>query len=813
MLRNYFLLALRRLRSEKGYTAITISGLAIAMATCVLIGLYIHHEWSVDRFHDNRERIVMVGTDAPGTGRQLASPAGLVDVLNSQVPSVETATRTDPPRISILRAAETSAEGQFSVLGVGEAFFDIFTFPEIEGSASEALQRPDGIVLTETTARRLFGAESAMGQPVELQRDSETQSFTVGAVVRDVVEASTIRFEAVIPSSTGGALGGESDSGAMPVRMMLGGNTYALLHDASTEAATVVEQIKQTAASQLLPTFEPFVVPFTSLYLSDFHEADGFRGEMRYLYIFGSIALFILLIAAINYVNLATAQGARRAREVGIRKVMGAVRPQLIRQFLLESVVVSLIALLLALGLVSLLLPAFNNVFGTGLALELGSQTVALTGLALFVVGTGVLAGAYPAFVLTHFEPASVLRKQGGTSLGGGSWLRRTLVVTQFAISTALIIGTVVVYQQLNFMQTKNLGFEGEQVVVMDLPDGAWSQREALKAEASSHGDILRVSAAQGAPGRSHMSFTMEDPSVLSPRFQGDEGTERVTTKRAYVDHDYVESLGLKLVAGRNFDRNLPGDENNAVLINETLADLMGWTAEEAVGMPLMRLGGGEMEVIGVVEDYHTVPLHSAMTPVIIEFGEFQSPALMPGVTLHQPSQLIARINPEGARQAIDHLERAFTAVLPDAQFNYEFLSDTFSAAYEAEVRLSRIFSAFTFVALFIAGMGLFGLSAHTAQKRTREIGIRKALGATVPSIVGLLSKEFTWLIGVAILIGVPASYVAMHYWLQEFPFRTEIGLLTVLTAVTGALLIAAISVSYHAIRAALTDPAKSLHQ
>jgi len=510
------------------------------------------------------------------------------------------------------------------------------------------------------------------------------------------------------------------------------------------------------------------------------------------------VALFILLIAAINYVNLVTAQAQQRAKEVGVRKAMGAGRGQLARQFLSESVLVSGAALVLALALAALAMPVFNGSFGTELALWDGDHGALLAGLGVVVLGVGVAAGGYPAVVLSRFQPVRVLRGASGTTTGGGGWLRRGLVVLQFALSAALIVGTLVVHQQLGFMQTKHLGFDGDQVAVIDLPrDGMTASGEAAKRALQQHPSVQRAALASAMPG--HIGIRIgEELSRVAPEANVDK--EVFTFAPIDADFDFVETLGLQLVAGRAFDRTRGEDAEQNYMLNEAAVRELGWTPEDAIGKAFGVGSGDRGRVIGVVEDFHLTSLREDIMPVTISIG-----------TPRGSGRIAVKLAADGIQAGMDHMRSTMAAMAPDAEVEVQFLDDTFDAMYRSEERLSRIFTAFAGLAIIIACLGLFGLAAYDTQQRTKEIGIRKTLGASIGSIISLLSKEFAALVVVALAIGMPVAYWGMQRWLADFAFRTDVRGWTFVATAVLALAIAGASVSLHALRAARLDPVKAL--
>ncbi len=795
MLRNYLTIALRNLRRQKGYTAINVLGLAVGMAACLLIGLYVEDELSYDDFHEAADRIVVVGLESDFFGSSQLTPYRLGTTLADDLPEVEAVARTaGAASARTVRDADGSFRSTQRVLVADSTFFEVFDFPFVRGNPATALDAPHQAVITESVARTYFGDADPMGRTLRIEDDD----VTVTGVLHDVPSNSTLRFDVVVPLHSNPPSEGQLRSWGT---LMF--HTYVRLNQ-PVEGARFAEKVQRAVA----PHVENFGFAFTALplpelYLSDFYDTGGFSGQRRYVYLFGTVAVLILLIAAINYVNLVTAQSERRAREVGVRKAMGARRDQVARQFLGESVLLSLLALGGALVLTAIALPVFNGLFGKELTLGVGRHLQALGVLVGFVLAVSVGAGAYPSLVLSRFEPSRVLRSASASTTRSGGWLRKGLVVTQFAVSAGLILGTVVMYQQLRYVQHKNLGFDGEQVVTVGVGGASAERQAAIKQEVLGHPAVRQAAVADAVPGGFGTTFSV-DAARVSPA----EYTERetISVRPAKVDADYLETLGLTLLAGRNFSDERPGDRTRAYILNEAAVEALGWTVEEAVGKPF-TFGRGEGaplgEVIGVVKNFHIESLRAAVAPVVLQM-EATRFASSGGV-------LAARLAPDGIRAAMDHIERVMAEAVPGEAFTYAFLDDTFDAMYRSEQQLARIFTVFAAVAILIACMGLFGLAAYAAQRRTKEIGIRKALGASVAGVVALLSREFAVLVAVALALGVPVAYWGVQRWLEDFAYRVEVGPATFVLTAAVALAIAGATVGVHAFRAARTDPAKAL--
>lgn len=806
MLKNYLTLAMRRLKRQPGYTFINVAGLAVGMACCVLIGLYVKDELSFDRFHERADRLYTFAHHGAFWGPSLSTPYPLAPTMESGLPDVEHAARTWGGTETAIVREEGQIRSDEVVMLTEPSFFRMFSFATVAGDPVAALGAPDGVVLTAATARAFFGDENPIGRTLQIPRFGNERIFTVGGVVGDVPANSTIRFDVAAPLPLIGEEYMRDDSWSSFMYRTYVLTSPPLDADVLNEklAGALTQHFRDAQRENDPPTFKAY--PLKSVYLSNLYGgADGFKGQYRYLYIFGSVAFFVLLIAAVNYVNLATVQATQRAREVGMRKALGARYGQLVRQFLGESMLLSFAALAASLLLTAAALPAFNRLFEKDLVLGSAEIAFALILLFAFVVLVAVAAGAYPAFVLSHFRPTAVLRGAGTTvTSSSGGLLRKGLVVFQFTISVALIIGTAVIYEQLKYVQNKDLGFEGEQVVVVNLP-GSLSDpvRESLKQQALSAAGVRRASVANGLP--SQFNMTLGRPvGYISPEARTEK--ESVQFKPAVVDFDFVETLGLSVLAGRSFSEDFSADLTRAYVLNEAAARELGWSSEEAVGKSFKLSGSQETpegEVIGVVEDFHIASLHQEIEPIVLQLREDDS--------WSTSYVLIVKLAPDGIRGAVEHIEQQFARAAPGETFQYEFLDDRFDAMYRTEQRLSRIFTTFAALAILIACLGLFGLAAFTAQRRTKEIGIRKVLGASVAGIMALLSKDFLTLVGIAFVVAAPVAYFGMNRWLEDFAYRIEIGPGVFLLVGALAFIIAVATVSYQSMKAALADPAKSL--
>lgn len=794
MIKNYLTIGLRNLQRNLSYTIINVLGLAVGMAACLLIGLYVGDELSYDDFHAKGNRIHMMGVDNSYFGRSMATPYPLASMMEASLPAVEHALRTVwRGDIPVQRPGQAMQAGR-QLLFADSTFFQVFDFPLIRGHGNDVLNRPDGVVIIESTARDLFGGSDPMGEVLLVDVQDSTYTLTVHGLIEDVPKNSTIQFDVLVPLSLLEA--NQRDPEAWGRRMFL---TYALLNQPLSPDVLAAQTQRAAEAALGDADREPpsfFSIPLTELYLSDLHSTEGFRGQQRYLYIFGSVALFILLIAAINYVNLVTAQAQRRAKEVGVRKTMGSGRGQLAFQFLSESFLIIMMALVMALGLTVLVLPVFNASFGTELTLFGGGHGFWLAGLSGVMLLAGIAAGGYPAFVLSRFRPARVLRGAASGVASGGGWLRRGLVILQFTLSAAIIVGTIVVYQQLAFMQQKNLGFDGDQVVVVNLDrTGVTAGRATVKEQLRRHPAVENVSLTNIVPAYAGLVVGLP-PADVSP----EANTERELFSWVPINTDsaFVETLGLELVAGRSFGPS--AGATSEVLINELAARELGWSPGEAVGKPFQLEHRGAGAVVGVVKNFHHTSLREEMMPVVISISDEEN-----------QEWAAVKLATSDIRAGIEHIHQTMDALVSGAALDYQFLDDRFDAMYRSEERLSQIFTAFAGIAIFISCLGLLGLAAYAAQRRTKEIGIRKVMGASLANIISLLSKEFAALLAVALVIGMPIAYWAMQRWLEDFAFRTSVSGWTFVFTALIVITIAGSSVSMLALRAAHKDPADAL--
>ncbi len=795
MLKNYLKIAWRNLVQNKSHSIINIVGLSIGMACCILIALYARQELSYDDFHENADRIVAMGRSHPFFGDGLSTPYPLSREMEEQIPEVEQATR-----IRRRRAVKLSGDGNnftgFDGRYAESDFFKIFSFEVLEGQKRNLLDSPNEIVITSKTSKKLFGDDNSSGKSIYWQRRDTVEMLQVSAVVENPPALSSITFDALISMKNMDEDRRRPDGwGGYMFR------TFAILdqpadHNLFTESINDIIRSNYDKEDEEKVSF--FTIPLTALHLSSLTNNQGFIGDRSYLYLFGAVAIFILLIACVNYVNLATARVSVRAVEVGIRKSVGASRGQLAVQFLGESVVLSLVSYLVGIGLAELILPFFNQVFGTSLVLL--EHGVLLLWLGMGAIIIGLLAGLYPALYLVRFSPLSILRNRLPTG-ESRSTLRKTLVVGQFAIALTLIMGSLVIYEQIQFAQNKDLGFEGEGVVSVDFPNRqSWRLKNEIKRKLRKNPLIGNASVADAVPGGFSMRLGLK-PQEFSPE-ENTPSEETISVTPAGVDSTYLEVLDIKLIAGSNFSKRNNANAKFTYIINQKLAEKLGWTPEEAIGKPMSYYKGDSGPIVGVTENYHIQSLRSEIDPVVMQYRP-EGPRRM--------GQMLVKLKPDNFSGGLDAVKTTFSEYAPKELLNYNFLDDRFEAMYQTERRFGKITASFTIIAILIACLGLYGLASFAAERRTKEIGIRKVVGASVQQILWLLNKDFLKLVLIGFVIAVPIAWYAMHRWLQNFAYKVDIGADIFLIAGLGALFIAILTVSWQSIKAALMNPADSI--
>jgi putative ABC transport system permease protein len=781
MFRNYLKIALRNVQKQKAYSMINIFGLAVGLACCILMFLYVDDELSFDRFHKKGDRIVRIGYEGE-FGRTARTPHILAPTLVQSFPEVENAVRIKAmERPVVMHGDEKFYEDRFYY--ADPSIFAIFTFPFIAGDPKNALSSPYALVLTRETARRYFGDRSPLGETLEVVGLGQ---FNITGVVENVPRNSQFRFDFLTSYQTLEL----QDSRAFASWDNFVTSTYALLAEKAGlyKLEADLHQLLERHRIDEGNINDRFLVHrLKDIHLHATLDGElGPGGSLPNIRIFTALAVFVLLIACMNYMNLATARATRRAREVGMRKVLGSSRRRLVMQFLCESLLLSLLGLAVAFLLVVVALPAFNALAQKELSL-IGSPVWLIALMGGMVLVTGFVAGSYPAFALSRFQPVSVLRGAVRSTIRGNGFLR-ILVVVQFAISILLIISTLTIFRQFAFLQQKGLGFNQEQVVVLRMEDQQMRQNtETIKNELSLYPKILKVAAASNVPGKGL--------GVYRYKIEGLSGWTDCATY--FIDADYLDALEIHVLEGRGFDKELVTDRQQAFLINASAAARFGW--EKAIGKTVNWDGEKQGAVIGVVEDFHFQSLEQKIEPLILH--------IEPGYYRY----LAIRVDPTDISGTMAFIRDKWGALDPNHPFQYSFLDETFDALFRQVEQFIRVFGYAAVLAVFIACLGLFGLAAFAAERRTKEIGIRKVLGASFSQIFMLLSGQFAWLVLIAFVLGSPLAYLAMHKILQFYAYR--IGVAWWIFALAGGLAfaIAIGTVSLQAVKAAIANPANSL--
>ena len=815
MIRTYFKIAWNNLRKNKVFSFINIFGLAAGLACCMLITLYIRNEVSYDKYHKHAADIYQLGTNFIREGKETkmsGTPAPVAQAMQFEYPEIEQTTRLLAlfnEDKTLLQYNEKNAAPQsfYETKGyiADSSFFRVFTYDFLEGNPATALNEPRTVVLSEEIARKIFGNQPALNKLLHISSGTNGDyDFMVTGVFRPVSKPSHIDARFFLSFK-----GGEIEQLANRMATNFANNnmffTYLQLKPGTDVAALQAKFpafIDKYAGKDLKA--QGFYKKQFLTKLTDIHLYSGMNqnvtppGSVTYLYILTSIALFTLLIACINFMNLSTARSSKRSAEVGIRKVLGAEKSALVRQFLGESVFMSLIAFVFAFALVWFLLPAFNKLAGKELSLSFSQNTITIAAFLVLSVITGIVAGIYPAFYLSSFRPVKVLKGRFSNSLAAVS-LRKGLVVFQFVISVALIISSVVIASQMRYLRSADLGFDKDQQVVIPLRSATAKQMyPSLKNELAK------------LPGVTNVGASLFNPGVFNPSDnllykEGQTMNDAKRTRMNWVDAGYLQTLNIKPVAGRLFSEAFPADTSFRMVLNETAIRDIGFpSAQDAVGKKVYFDYQGQQygfEIVGVVKDFHFEDLHLPITPYGYQLNS----------NLDNFNYMLVHTRSADMKALLSSIGAGWHRLNPNEPFEYNFLDEEFQKNYQAEDRLAGIVGYFTMIAILICCLGLFGLAAFSAEQRVKEIGVRKVLGASVSGIVGLLSKDFLKLVFVAIVIASPLAWYIMNKWLQDFAYRVDISWWVFVVAGIGAVLIAFITIGFQAIRAATVNPVKSL--
>lgn len=809
MFKNYLKVAWRNIIRKKGFSFINITGLAIGMTVCLLILLFVQYELSYDTYHERPEDLYRLerqwlSPDGSVRGGFASLAPSFVVFLEKEFPEIKNAVRIYPIETVLTSVGDTHFEEK-RVYFAEHDIFDVFSIPLIDGDPKTALAEPDGLVISQSMAKKYFRDENPMGKQMKFD---QTYLFQVTGIMEDTPSNSHVYFDFLAPYI---ALKGLRGSGERDYfhgsRNFTDNVTFAYVRfvpgtDPDAVRAKIpgfMDRVLGTRKDEdgnIIPASQGNTIllrKVTDIHLHSHTSKElETNGDIRYVNLFTVIALFVLIIACINFMNLSTARATQRAREVGLRKVVGASRRRLTTQFLGESLVIAFVAIMLALLLVVLFLPAFNAFANRHISFgSLINPVGLLTIFGVFVL-TGIVSGLYPALYLSAFRPATILR--GELTRGvRGALMRKVLVVFQFAISVALIVGVGVVYKQMRFLQSADLGFERENIIMLRADERIKQSWQEFKQQLTGSPHVLFATLSKRAPtGR------LLDAPGFRVELNGQMLTSPFSMPHNRVDYDFFKTYGMEIIAGRDFSMEYPTDANKAFILNETAVRRLGLERpEDAVGLPISTIAPFlSGNVIGVVKDFNYESMHHEIIPIITYIQPIQA------------NTVSIRVAAGRIREALNDAEIVWNRFNPEYPFQYDFLDDRIAEQYRNEERMMRMFGYFSLLAIFIASLGLFGLASFMAEKRTKEIGIRKVLGASLANIMVLLSREFAFLVLAGNIIAWPLAYFAMNGWLNNFAYKTGIGWIVFVLAGFLTLAISLLTVSYQAIRAALTDPA-----
>ncbi|TKK68254.1 FtsX-like permease family protein [Ilyomonas limi] len=789
MIKNYLKTAWRNLMKNKAFSFINILGLTIGITVCMMIFLFIMNEFSVDSFHAQGDHIyrVMRGVKHDGEEKSVAYLSGpyAPALLNDFKGEIKKAVRVNPTNNLVTVGNQSFNEKK--IFDVDDDFFSLFSFPLIKGKASEVLKLPNSVVLTETTAKKYFGSiDNAVNKVITLDKEL---ALKVTGIAKDVPSNSHLDFDLIVPLSN------YRDRSFMTTWINNGIYTYVLLDDNITKEQ-VEKQFPRFMDKYMGSDMKNYgfhftlsLTPLKDVYFENSAFDAARHGDKTVVYIFLSIAVLILLIACINFMNLSTIRAAERSKEVGLRKVLGALRKSLVWQFIGESVLLTTISCLFSVALLLLIMPWYNQLLGYSLTVSWNTLPIYLFLIGVIII-VGFLAGSYPAFFLSAFSPVQALK--GKLRLGkSGATFRQALVVIQFSISVFLIVGTIIITKQMRYVKIKQLGYNKEQTITIPIDNNdIYNNMNVFKTDMQNESTVQSVSMMSGEPGGFfdiHM-FDVEDHH------------EKWQLRTEFADFEYVKTLGLNIIAGRDFSAQFPTDTTDAVLINRTAATKLGWTPEQAIGKWIKNTvrDDANRRIIGVVEDFNFLSLKENMDALVI------SPSMDRRV-------ILIKLKPGNIQPGIAAIKAEYSKVAPAYPLEYHFLDQQFNEMYQKDLRQQTILTVFACLAIFVACLGLFGLASFTATKRFKEIGVRKVLGSSVQGIVVLLSKDLLKPVLIATCIALPVAYYAMDKWLQNFAYKTTLSWWIFVLAALITFSIALITVSIKAVKAAITNPVKSL--
>ncbi|GAB4047280.1 ABC transporter permease [Spirosoma litoris] len=805
MLLNYLKIAWRTLRKQQGFTFINIFGLAVGLACCMLIMLYVLDELSFDRYNEKADRIYRIQTHLKFGGNDMnfaLAPDPIGPTLKKDYPQVEQFVRLHRRGTwSVKRTGEPTSIREDDITFADSTLFDVFTLPLVSGDPKRALAEPNTVVISESAAKRHFGNQNPLGQAMVFDNN---KTFKVSGVMRDMPQNSHFRSDFFLTMLNDDYEWGQWLSNNHYAYILLKPDTNPAVFAKNFD--TIIEKYIGPQALQTVgTTMEQFrkagneigywLIPLTDIHLYSKQQYElSPNGDIQYVYIFSAVALFILLIACINFMNLATARSANRAKEVGVRKVLGSERQQLVGQFMTESVLTTVLAMVVAISIVAIALPGFNTIAGKEMSIQQLISPYYLPLLISLPIIVGLLAGSYPAFFLSTFQPITVLKGKINVSFRSAG-LRSGLVVFQFMMSVVLIVGTIIVYRQITYIQTKNVGFNRNQVLSVYGVYSIGKQAETFKQEVLRLPGVVSGSISGFLPipsSRSDNSFFAEGESNLN---------NGINMQNWGVDYDYVKTLGMQLVKGRDFSRAF-GSDSSGIILNEAAVKVLGF--KDPVGKRVWRFTDNQARtrktytILGVVKNFHFESLRRNISALSLVLDSNSGAASF-------------RISSTDLPAVVKQIEAKWKQIAPGQPFSYQFMDDSFDEMYRAEQRIGTIALTFAALAILIACLGLFGLAAFMAEQRTKEIGVRKVLGASVTSIIGLLSKDFLKLVFISIIIASPIAWYAMSRWLNDFAYKIDIEWWMFALAGLLAVGIALLTVSFQSIKAALMNPVKSL--
>lgn len=786
MIKNLLKVAIRHIRKHPGYSILNILGLTLGISSALFLIIYVTDELSYDRYHENAGRIYRVSAKITEPDDQFTWNVAQIPMgpqVVQDYPEVQSFVRfINMPRSLYKYEDKEYIEEDFYY--ADSTLFDIFSYKVLKGEVLTAVKDPGKIVLTKTAAARYFGNADPIGKTLS----AGDNTFEVTGIIEDVPSNSHFRFDAV------------SARNNLPKQLGSWGNfgvfTY-LLFPQNYDVKAFETKIQGMYDAHMKTIFEPLKIkieyilePITKIHLYSTNPGEPEpTGSITYVIIFGIVALFLILIAAMNYMNLSTARSSRRAREVGLRKVVGSRRGPLVAQFLSESVILTLISLLLSIILLIILLPKFNLLAGKSFNLSTLVSPIVIISVLGIVLLTGILGGSYPAFFLSRFSPLTVLKGEI-TQGSAGTLFRKILVVIQFTISVGMIICTMVVFRQLKYLKSMDQGFNQENVLTLELNQGMVRKYPVLKLALLENNEIKYVTSTntQIGEGSGKVIFNMET----------DQGMSQRGINFAVVDHDFIDALGIKIISGRDFQQDMPSDTLTGVVVNETLAKRLGWS--DAIGKKVQLGDGAQINarVIGVMKDYHQTGMYNEIESLMLVYRE-------------RNNIIYIKLSGNNKEQTISFIENKWKEVFPDQPFAYTFLSERFNRQFEADEKRGKIFTIFTILAILIACLGLFGLASYMVEQRTREIGIRKVFGADEGVIIRLISRDFIILVLISIIIAIPAAYYFMSNWLENYVYRTNIGVSIIAGAALMTIMLTFITISYKAYQASVLNPASSI--